>query len=205
MRGVYLSLTSLLFVLAGCGGGASVAPPSWAGWAEHAGGITPGPEQTRANDALARLAVAGRSAIAVRVLSNDSMGAWTFADGSIFVTRGLARSLNDDELAAVLAHETGHLQAAGQLMSPGMAFDGTAGPGRCEERADDAGIALLKLRGIPEESLVTALQKVRDSRSISPWGRAAIDLRIRRLTLSSSPMPAGRELLAEIPPTESGH
>lgn len=204
MRGVHLGLTSLLFALAGCGGGVSVAPPSWAGWAERAGGVVPGPEQIRANAALARLRVGGPTVVSVRVLSNDNLGAWTFADGSIFVTRGLARVLTDDELAAVLAHETGHLQAAGRLTSPGVAFDGAVGRADCEARADDAGRALLKYRGIPEASLITALQKVRNSTSLSPFVRAAIDTRIRRLKLSGEPMPAGRELLADIPPAQSG-
>lgn len=205
MRGVYLSLPCLLFVLAGCGGGVSVAPPSWASWAERAGGIAPGPQQVRADLALARLAVRAHPVVSVRVLCNDSMGAWTFADGSIFVTRGLAQSLTDDELAAVLAHETGHLQDAGRLASPGVAFDGTTSPVDCEQRADEAGVALLNLRGIPKQSLVTALQKVRDSRSISPWVRAAIEVRIRRLTCSSTPLPVGRELLAQMRTTSSGH
>lgn len=204
VRGVQVGLTSLLFVLAGCGGGVSVARPSWAGWAERAGGVAPGLEQIRADAALARLGVGGPSIVSVRVLSNDSLGAWTFADGSIFVTHGLARSLSDDELAAVLAHETGHLEAAGRLTSPGVAFDGAAGSADCEQRADDAGRAILKFRGIPEECLITALRKVRNSTSISPFVRAAIDARIRRLTLSSDPMPAGHELLAEIPPTRPG-
>lgn len=203
MRGVHLGLTSLLFFLVGCGGGAAVAPPSWAHWAERAGGIALGPQQVRAEVALARLGVGGPSLVCVRVLANDSLGAWAFADGSIFVTRGLAQALNDDELAAVLAHETGHLKAAGRLTSPGVAFDGAAGPADCEQRADDAGRAILRFRGIPEDSLVTALRKVRNSTSISPFVRAAIDARIRRLTLSCEPMPAGRELLAEIRPTHS--
>lgn len=194
----------MLFVLAGCGGGVSVAP-SWAPWASHAGGLTSGPEQIRADAALARLVQSGHSTLSVRVLSNDSMGAWTFADGSIFVTQGLTRILSDDELAAVLAHETGHLKAAGQSTSDGLAFDGAAGPAHCEERADDAGVALLKLRGIPAESLITALQKVRDSRSISSWVRAAMDARIHRLTRSVDSLPAGRELLADVPPTQLIH
>lgn len=204
MRGVQVGLASLLFVLAGCGGGVSVAPPSWAGWAERAGGIALGPQQIRANAALARLGVGGPPTVSVCVLANNSLGAWTFADGSIFVTHGLAGSLSDDELVAVLAHEAGHLENAGRLTSPGVAFDGAMGAADCEERADDAGRAILKFRGIPQESLVTALRKVRNSTSISPFVRAAIDARIRRLTLSNERMPAGRELLAEISPTRPG-
>lgn len=201
MRGLQFILTSLLFVLAGCGGGIPVAPrAAWAGWAERAGGVIPGPEQVRSSNALARLGV-DQSHVCVRMLSNETMGAWTFSDGSIFLTRGLAGALNDDELAAVLAHETGHLQSAGRLPH-GAAFDGATGSAGCEERADDAGRALLRSRNIPEASLASALAKVRDAASTSRFVRAALDARIRRLTPTSTPMPAGRELLADIP---SGH
>jgi hypothetical protein len=190
VRGFHLCLTSLLFVLAGCGG-ASVAPPSWAGWAEHAGGIWGGPEQVRAEAALARLDNGLPTAVSVRVLCKEDLGAWTFPDGSIFVTLGLVRALNDDELAAVLAHETGHLRAAGRLSS-GVAFDGNLGSVDCEEHADDEGRMLLTRNGVPPMSLISALRKVRNARSTPAFLRASLDARICRLTLACRPTNNGR-------------
>jgi hypothetical protein len=198
VRGVQFGLTSLLFVLAGCGGGVAVAPqPSWAAWAGRAGGVASGPEQVRSEAALSRLAAEKPWPVSVHLLANDALGAWTFPDGNIFVTRGLVTALSDDELAAVLAHETGHLRAAGRLPR-GVAFDGAAGPTGCEERADDEGCALLKCRGIAKASLASALLKVRNATSTSPLIRAALDLRIRRLTLAQIPVPPGSELLHDL-------
>jgi hypothetical protein len=191
VRGILLGLTSLLFLLAGCGG-TSVARPSWTArpgwtdWAEHAGGIARGPEQGRAEAALARLAIGSESAVSVRVLCKGDLGAWTFPDGNMFITLGLARALNDDELAAVLAHEAGHLRVAGRLPG-GAAFDGNSGSVACEERADDEGGVLLKSRGIPEASLISALCKVRNANSTPAFVRVSLDARIRRLTLACRP------------------
>ena len=119
----------------------------------------------------------------------------------MFVTRGLVHVLDDDELAGVLAHEAGHLRAAGRP-PPSAAFDGAAGFPGSEEHADDEGRWLLKRSEIPEDSLASALNKVRNAPSISSFVRAALDARIRRLTLAADSIPAGTELLADVP---TGH
>lgn len=190
MRGISRAVPTLLLLLAGCAaGGRGVAPAPraapWAAWIGRAGGLCEGPECARANAALARITAGNPSILVVRVLACDSLGAWTFSDGTIFVSRGLARSLSDDELAAVLAHETGHLRSAAALAG-GAAFDGATASAEIEAHADDEGLAILRLRSIPPESLAAALIKVRNARSTSPIVRMLLDARIRRLKLRTA-------------------
>jgi hypothetical protein len=73
------------------------------------------------------------------------------------------------------------------------------GSADCEERADEEGLGLLYSRGIPENSLISALQKVRSAPETSPFVRTALDARIQQLRLHCGPRPAGRELLASFP------
>lgn len=196
MRGFFSPSAILLLLVAGCGSGAMPAARApWAGWAENAGGVVAGAEQVRAEAALARLGIGQAPTVCVRVLSNESLGAWTFPDGSMFVTRRLVAMLSEDELAAVLAHEAGHLRSAARLAT-GVAFDGALAPTGCEERADDEGRSILRSRSIPQAALISALTKVRDAASTLPSVRSALDARILRLTLLSRQDSGGCESLA---------
>jgi hypothetical protein len=185
VRGLRILLPFWLFVAAGCSSAIPVASPGWTRWADRMGGVTPsGCDSLRASAALARLNPPTLKP-SVFVLCNESLGAWTFADGNIFVSEGLIRILSDDELAAVLAHEIGHLRSANRLTS-GAAFDGITASIEIEAWADDQGRLLLKLRHIPEASLPAALLKVRNARATPIWMRAALDYRIHRLTTDAN-------------------
>jgi Zn-dependent protease with chaperone function len=46
------------------------------------------------------------------------VGAWAWADGHIRVSRALVDLLDDNELAAALSHELGHLLDRGDLPDP---------------------------------------------------------------------------------------
>src|SRR5262249_17752321 len=81
-------------------------------------------------------------------------GAWP--DGRIEVSRALVDRLDEEELAAALAHELGHLLEGGHLPvgtaglddGPPLGLRGAAGADEAEARADRIGCALLARRGI---------------------------------------------------------
>jgi predicted Zn-dependent protease len=92
-----------------------------------------------------------------RVTARTGVGAWAWPDGRIEVSRALVDRLDDQELAAALAHELGHLLDGGHL--PGHhALDG--GSGDAERRADRLGCRLLLRHGIPASAMPRMLAKV---------------------------------------------
>ena len=61
------------------------------------------------------------------IADGSNAGAFAWPDGRIRVTRGLIDLLNDEELAAAVAHEIGHLLADGYLAGR-FSLHGAAGP-----------------------------------------------------------------------------
>jgi hypothetical protein len=92
-----------------------------------------------------------------RVTSRADVGAWAWPDGRIEVAKGMVDRLDDQELAAALAHELGHLIDGGHLDGP-HALDG--GAGDLERRADRVGCAMLMRHGVPAAALPRMLAKV---------------------------------------------
>lgn len=115
----------------------------------------------------------------IHVLNSRSVGAWAWRDGSVIVSAGLVRMMSDDELAAVVAHELGHLRAGGVAMV--SAFDGCGAGGKAETRADAEAWRLLVDRHVPVGSLAEALVKVRDLPGTSYEVRVHLNDRIRLL------------------------
>ena len=109
-----------------------------------------------------------------------NLGAWSWRDGNIFVTRGLCQKLNDDELAAVISHELGHLYNQDHQGGT-AAFAGL--PSNCdvEGRADFTACRILRKSGLPVQSLIDALEQVRSDSQTSAAVRAALDVRIKLL------------------------
>jgi predicted Zn-dependent protease len=100
----------------------------------------------------------------VHVLEDESLVAFSFPDGSIYASRGLVNRLSDDELAAALAHEIGHLLHDGIIEAP-AALRGMSGPSKkadIETAADLLGREVLLSAGIPTKALPAALEKVAD-------------------------------------------
>jgi predicted Zn-dependent protease len=93
-----------------------------------------------------------------RVTSRADVGAWAWPDGRIEVAKGLVDRLDDQELAAALAHELGHLIDGGHLAAGPHALDG--GAGDLERRADRVGCAMLVRQGVPAAAMPRMLAKV---------------------------------------------
>jgi hypothetical protein len=122
-----------------------------------------GPSPLGAGDArrgrVARVGAALLPDGAVRwgVTGRRGVGAWAWPDGRIEVSGALVDRLDDEELAAALAHELGHLLDDGHL--PGRhALDG--GAGDAERRADRLGCGLLRRHAIPGAAMPRMLAKV---------------------------------------------
>lgn len=119
--------------------------------------------EARADAALARVRpVFGGPAI-VQTADTDRPAAYSWDDGRIVVTRGLIDLMTDDELAAVIAHELGHLCLArgDRVARAPFALRGNGADN--EFLADRAGSRLLVASGIPPAALAEALARVRDS------------------------------------------
>ena len=157
------------------------------GCAAPAGGGVPvtSPERRRADAALARLSAAldGR-VIRLAVGDSSDVAAYAWPDGRVLLTRGLVRLLDDEELAAAVAHELGHLVADGHLRTVaalGGAPAGGASAADAESRADAAGCGLLAAAGYAPHAMPRMLGKVSRAPGISGATRAGLKSRIGRL------------------------
>lgn len=105
--------------------------------------------------------------IDVGLSTRDGLGAWSWPDGRIRVSRALVDALDDDELRAAIAHEIGHLLDAGAVADKASALAGTAGSGSgrhdassIETRADALACGLLRAHGADVAALPRMLRAV---------------------------------------------
>lgn len=151
-------------------------------WVRQEGGLVGGDAQARVERVAKPLTTTcGGHQVTVRVLDSGTPCAYGWPDGSVFVTRGLLDLLDDEELAAAVAHELGHLLEDGHLHGP-MSLQGACGTLDAEERADLRGCELLKAAGLPPRAMARSLRKVaRAPGPASPRVRDALEQRARRL------------------------
>ena len=160
-RSVHLLL--VLAALAGC----SATRPSAS---SVAAGAAPEADALR----VARLERVGRDLagyattdehLDIALSTRDDLGAWSWPDGRIRVSRALVDALDDDELRAAVAHEMGHLLDAGAVADRTTALAGGTG-GRphaaadIETRADAFACDLLHARGASVAALPRMLRTV---------------------------------------------
>jgi Zn-dependent protease with chaperone function len=184
-----------LLVLVGIGCAHTPGASSRETWVARFGGLDRTQPQQRLEAARDRLLPDPlRSDITVAVLRSNEPGAFSWHDGSVFATRGLLRVLDDDELAAALAHEVGHILrdrgrgSAGRVLSLRGQSDAAAA---AEFEADAAGMSLIKQAGIPNGSMASMLLKVRDAATLTPRCRADMTCRVLRLTQEQPSRHAG--------------
>lgn len=99
------------------------------------------------------------------------------------MTSGLLRLLNDDELAAALAHETGHMIADGHVQAQ-FGLAGCRQNPDAESTADAIGVQLLVASGLPRNAMIRMLTKVRDAQDLGCPCRTALSARIDRLRVA---------------------
>jgi Zn-dependent protease with chaperone function len=122
----------------------------------------------------------------VRVLGSSEPAAYSWPTGEIFVSRGLLELLDDEELAAAIAHERGHL-AAGNGQHGALGLRGRAQGLEAELQADQIGADLLNAAGIPPATMADMLSKVRNGADLQPIYAADMDRRIERLRQTFAP------------------
>ena len=174
-------------MLVGCVG------PTRQSWVQHQGGLLTGPRQQRV-DRIARQVVPAdlRDAVTVRVLNSDTVSAYAWPDGRIYVTRGLVDLCDDAEVAAAIAHELGHLLGDGHLEAgPAAGLRGCAEDLDAEAHADLIGAELLGDRGLPSSAMASMLSKVRDADRVGSSCREALTERILLLESRSGAVAAG--------------
>jgi predicted Zn-dependent protease len=147
--------------LAGC------ATVPHAGWIASQGGVVVDERGGRVARIAQRL-TAGLTGPPVRtaVIATDRVAAYSFPDGSVYLTRGLVDRATDEEVAAAISHELGHLLSNGYLhgiaaLGGEQSVGGTSkGAVDAERKADEIGCALLAEYGIPPDAMITMLKKV---------------------------------------------
>ena len=152
----------------------------WEKWALREGGFASESAQERAQAALNALQYSSSNA-RVYVLESPSAAAYAWPDGSIFLTSALLDILEPREIAAVIAHELGH------LCDPPRPGDASALLGKArhlddESRADEFACDLLRRSGLAPLALASALRKVQLTHGISDRQRQSILDRVRRIT-----------------------
>ena len=122
------------------------------------------------------------------ILVSSNAGAFAWPDGRILITRGLIDLLNDEELAAAIAHEIGHLLADGHVAGR-FSLDGSSGAKDVEGRADSLGCQLLAEAGVPTQSMTSLLGKLALTPGLTHCQRAAVKTRIVNLHAAPSGAP----------------
>lgn len=176
MRTIFCCLLTLL--LPACAMTVTHAPADHAAWVQAHGGLLNTPQQERLNAIAARLAAhTGHAAPRVQVLANRAPTAYSYPSGEIYVTSGLLALTCDDELAAALAHELGHLINDGHLRVA-FALQGNDAVRDIESQADLTGCRLLQQCRIPPRAMAALLKKVEPA---SP--QCLVELRRRQAVL----------------------
>ena len=167
---------------AGCAHRTTASAP--AAWIDQLGGRETGVYECRATRVLDRLLNEPvRCRFSVAVLGSPEPVAYCWPNGDVFVTRGLLDLLDDEELAAAIAHEVGHVMTAPP--SHGIvSLRGRDSRLTAEVDADAAGAKLLTAAGLHPDAMSAMLAKVRDAVDIPSRYREQMSRRIDLLTAS---------------------
>jgi len=151
--------------LYGCAAG---NPAGWQSWAARHGGLAPQDvyiDRVQAICAELRDGWEG-SPLVAHVLDTDAVCAYAFDSGDVFVTRGMITRCTDEELAAALAHEMGHLASHGNRRTA-ASVRGQSVTGDEEVQADAIGCQILLKHGSSPAAMRAMLQVVGDANPVS--------------------------------------
>jgi predicted Zn-dependent protease len=156
------------------------------------GGVQGGELRARL-DRVARPLLADPSFAGTRVgvLATDAVAAYAWPSRIILVTRGLLAVADEEQLAAAVAHELGHL-VDGHHLSTRAALRGAAAGDDAEQRADVFATALLAAHHLPETAMARLLCVVRAAARLPADQVAQLDARIRRLAQRNDATEASR-------------
>ena len=157
MRGpLFAAILTVSFAAAGCVSDATALRT----WVATQGGTIVDARLARATK-LSKQLLANRTDLSIQlaVLARGDLSAYSWPDGKIFLSRGLIDALNDEQLTAAIAHETGHvLDRRAAPMAAGLR-GGDQGFA-AEIRADQQGVDLLSSRGISADAMISLLQRM---------------------------------------------
>lgn len=183
-----LVVFSILAWAAGC---AQRPGLTWQAWSRGQGGtVEAGEQPQRLRTVARRLHVTELpTPLSFRVLATNEPGAYAWPDGSIFVTRGLMRILNEDELGAAIAHEIGHVLAE----DPHVAARALGGPAQdAEMRADAIACDILNASGMSPELMIDVLRKMRRDGEQDAQTRDALARRMACLACRMAQRPSAK-------------
>ena len=157
LRSTFFGLMAVFVV--GCANSSRALSPTEA-WIERHGGLIDGVPQERAAAVARRVTpTVQETGLTVRVLAADSVVAYSWPNGEIYISRGLLETTTDDELAAAIAHEIGHLLDNGHLPMVRSLADPEASAD-AEARADLIGCRVLESSGFEPQAMIRMLEKV---------------------------------------------
>jgi hypothetical protein len=168
-----------LLLLSGCAASNELS----AGWIAQRGGVVVEDARQQRLDRVLATLVARPSCVKAQVLATDSVCAYGWPNGRLFVTRGMMDRADDGVIAAALAHELGHLISDGHV-DVVFSLNGCAESIDAESRADAYGIALLRARHLPPATMRQMLCLVRDTNDLSITCRRGLERRIKQLAES---------------------
>lgn len=151
----YLLLVAWAGALIGC----AAAPRQASRWVEQQGGLCRDAQQ---RDRLERACAAlcdtrGLGDFNLMVIDSPRPGAFAWPQGRVCVTSGLMALADDDELAAAVAHEIGHLVEDGHVRLAALIGTETQG---VERRADAIAVCLLRSAGVRTDAMTSLLRKL---------------------------------------------
>lgn len=152
-------------------------------WIEKQGGLVQDMDPSpRLEACLNSLSICLGTRPQLFVLESPAITAHAWSDGSIYLTRGLMTAMDDEQLAAAIAHEIGHLLDEDHLMSVSQwSLPGKSLPLDSEVRADWIGCKLLAAQGLTSEAMTRALERVQQWDGLSTTQQQAIGRRIELL------------------------
>jgi Zn-dependent protease with chaperone function len=179
-----LGQTLILFCigLAAASGGCAARGPSLNQWVRRQGGIDVGNSGTERAQGVASRLAGGREGlqVSISVLASDAVSAFSWPNRRVFITRGLLDRVTDDELAAAIAHELGHLLEDRHVVAT-FSLGGCERGLDVEARADELGVKLLEMQGFAPDAMSRMLRKVEASHALPPSCHDAVEHRIKLL------------------------
>ena len=166
------------------GGGCATPAAKIESWARAQGGISTEPDRQARVERVATWFAPEfqRARIRIRVLAANTVAAYGWRGGELFVTRGLVDLVDDKELAAALAHEMGHLLADERERAvAGLSGGDVDSDLGVEARADRIGVDLLRRHHLPPQAMPRMLIKVEQATGLDQSCPDALRRRVEML------------------------